>query len=84
MKTGILIGYYVKSQDAREAFRKIWRKGYRRVAWVSKNADGEIHIANPFPWRWVFGATVVSFLFATFASAVWLHFLWPDGAPTTT
>src|SRR4030042_866242 len=77
MKTGILIGYYVKSQEAREAFRKLRRKGYRRVAWVSKNADGEIHTADPFHWRRIFGTAVAFILLGALATVVSLSSQWP-------
>ena len=77
MKTGTLIGYYVKSQEAREAFRKLRRKGYRRVVWVSKNTDGEIHIGDPFRWHRIFGAAVAFILFGAFATVVLLSFQWP-------
>ena len=77
MKTGLLIGYYVERQEAREAFKKLRRKGYRRVACVSKNADGEIHTRDPFHWRRILGAAVAFILFGAVAAVVSLSFNWP-------
>ncbi len=76
MKTGILIGYFGKREEAREAFRKLRRKGYRRFAWVSKNADGEIHTGDPFHWSRIFGAAMAFILFGTIATVVSMNFQW--------
>ena len=77
MKTGILIGYFAKRDESREAFRKLRRKGYRRAAWVSKGADGEVRTWDPFHWRRVFGAAVAFTLFGAFAAVGSMNLRWP-------
>ncbi|MBU0755420.1 MAG: hypothetical protein KJ645_09790, partial [Planctomycetes bacterium] len=77
MKTGILIGYFVKNREAREAFKKLRGHGFRRVAWVSRNAEEEIHTGDPFLWYRFFGAAAAFFLFAGFAAVSSITFrLW--------
>jgi len=49
MYTGTLIGYFGKQDEARKAFRQLREKGYRRAAWVSKSADGDVHAWIPSP-----------------------------------
>ena len=49
MYTGFLIGYFGRQDEARKACRQLRRKGYRRAAWASKTADGDVHIGDPFP-----------------------------------
>jgi len=77
MKTGILIGYFINRQEAREAFRRLQRQGYRRAAWVSKSAEGEIHARDPFHWRRILGAVIAFILFGALATVVSLSFQWP-------
>ena len=55
MNTGLLIGYFLAQQEAIRAFQKLKNKGFRRVAWISKDAGGEIRIGKPFLQRWFFG-----------------------------
>ena len=43
MEAGILIGYFAKRDEARRALRKLQRTGFRRVALVSKTADGVVY-----------------------------------------
>ena len=76
MKTGTLIGYYVKSQEARETFRRLRRKGYHRIVWVNRDTDGDIHIGDPFPRRRILGAAVAFILLGAFATRVLLRFHW--------
>ena len=47
-KTGILISYFTKRDDARESFGKLQRKGYRRVVLVSKGSEGKVRTRCPF------------------------------------
>ncbi|MFA5812133.1 MAG: glycosyl transferase, partial [bacterium] len=61
MKTGVLIGYFAKQDEARAAFIKLQRKGFRRAAWVSKSAAGKVETHGPllsvaWIWRSRFGA----------------------------
>ncbi|MFH0799880.1 MAG: glucoamylase family protein [Pseudomonadota bacterium] len=42
MKTGVLIGYFARQNEARAAFGKLKQKGFRRAAWVSKSAEGKV------------------------------------------
>ena len=50
MKTGILLGYFNQKSEARVAFKKLQRKGFRRLSLVNKNAEGKIKT-----WRALFG-----------------------------
>ena len=68
MKTGILVGYFVRRDEARGAIGKLRRQGYHRVAWVSKNADDGIHIGDPFFWRRFFWAAGAFLLFGALAA----------------
>ncbi len=80
MHDGILIGYFGKQNEARKAFRQLRRKGYRRAAWVSKSADGDVHIWDHFHWRRSVGA-VVAFIFSSaLAAVVTFLFEWPGPA----
>ena len=76
MKTGILIGYYVNEQDARDALRKLQRTGYRCAASVSKRAEGGIHIIDPFGRRRILGAVAAFFLLGSIAAVISLKFPW--------
>jgi cyclic beta-1,2-glucan synthetase len=72
MKTGILIGYFAKHDEALEAFANLKRKGYRRIAWVSKSMEGIVRIGDPFRRRLVLGAVLSFILFGVLATLVWL------------
>jgi cyclic beta-1,2-glucan synthetase len=67
MKTSTLVGYFAKREEARGAYRKLQRKGFRRTALISKTADGAIHTRDPFPWRRAFGAAIAFVLFGILA-----------------
>lgn len=58
MKTGILVAYFTKQDDCREAFGTLRRMGYHRAAWLSKSATGEVQTWDPFHWRRMLGVTV--------------------------
>ena len=68
MDAGVLIGYFGKRDEARKALKELRRKGYRRAAWVSKGADGEVHRLDPFRRHLVFRAAVAFIVFGTIAS----------------
>src|SRR5271169_4754979 len=68
MDAGVLIGYFGKRDEAREALKELRRKGYRRAAMVSKGADGEVRRFDPFRRRLVFGAAVAFIACGTIAS----------------
>jgi len=55
MNKGLLIGYFLARQEAVKASRKLRKKGFRRVAWISKSVDGAIQIGSPLLRRWFFG-----------------------------
>jgi cyclic beta-1,2-glucan synthetase len=80
MYAGTLIGYFGKQDEARKAFRQLRGKGHRRAAWVSKSADGDAHIWDPFPWRRAFGAVLAFILFGALASVVSFGLEWPGPA----
>ena len=48
MRAGILVGYFGTQDEARKACRQLREKGYRRVAWAGKSADGEVRLRDPF------------------------------------
>ncbi len=77
MKSGTLIGFYQKQQEARSASEKLRRKHFYRVACVSKNANGGIRIWDPFLRRRVFGATGAFLLSGTIATVISFLFQWP-------
>ena len=76
MKTGILIGYYVNEQDARDALRKLRRMGYRSVASVSKRAEGDIHLVDPFGRRRIWEAAAAFILLGSIAAVISLKAPW--------
>jgi len=77
MEAGILIGYFAKRDEAREALRKLQRRGIRRAALVTKTADGDVHIRDPFLWRRAFGAILAFIPFGVLASVASLVLHWP-------
>ena len=76
-KTGILVSYFAKRDEAREAFGKLLRKNHRRAAWVTKNAAGKVQIGDPFRLRRFWGAVVAIIIFGTLAEAVSMRLAWP-------
>jgi cyclic beta-1,2-glucan synthetase len=70
MKTGVLIGYFAKQDEARRAFGKLQRKGFRRAAWVSKGAEGKVETRDPFRRRLALGAALAFILFGALAEWV--------------
>jgi hypothetical protein len=78
METGILIGYFTKRDEARRAFRKLQRRGFRRAALISKTADGDVHIWDPFLRRRALGATIAFILFGVLAGAAATILQWPE------
>ncbi|NLA85751.1 MAG: glycosyl transferase, partial [Clostridiales bacterium] len=76
MKTGILIGYYVNEQDARDALRTLQRTGYRRAASVSKRGEGGIPIVDPFGRRRIWGAIAAFVLLGSIAAVIALKVPW--------
>ena len=80
MYAGTLIGYFGKQDEARKAFRQLRGKGYRRAAWVSKSADGDVHIRDPFHWGRAFRAVLAFILFGALASLVSFSLEWPGPA----
>ena len=74
MKTDILIAYFVKAGDAREAIRALKRSGYRRVAWVQKSVKGEVQTGDPFRWRqmgWACAAFLLCGILTALLSSGW-------------
>ncbi|MGO8733327.1 MAG: GH36-type glycosyl hydrolase domain-containing protein [Terriglobia bacterium] len=72
MEAGILIGYFAKRDEARRALRKLQRTGFRRVALVSKTADGVVRTWDPFFWRRAFGVTLSFILFGVLAGGAFV------------
>ena len=80
MYSGVLLGYFGKQDEARKAFRQLWGMGYRRAAWVAKDADGDIHIWDPFPWRRGLSAILAFIVFGALASGVSFSLQWASPA----
>jgi len=59
---GILITYFSKQDEARNALRELARQGYSRAALLHKGADGELHSSDPFFLRRALGATLAACL----------------------
>ena len=78
MDAGVLIGYFGKREEARKALKGLRRKGYRRAAWMSKSADGDISRWDPFRWRLFLGAAVAFIGFGTTAFVLSFLLHWPD------
>ncbi len=70
MKTGILIGYFAKRDEARLVLKKLRRRGFRRAALVSKTADGNVHTWDPFRWCRIFGAAIAFMLFGALTAVI--------------
>ena len=83
MNTGTVIAYFVSHDEAREALRKIRKKGFRRAAWVSKGADGGIRVRDPFPWRRILGTGMAFILFACLGAAISLGLQWWGPLPVS-
>jgi cyclic beta-1,2-glucan synthetase len=84
MKTSTLIAYFAKRDEARESEKALWKKGYRRIAWVSKSVGGELRTRDPYFWRctwrglvaFLIGACFLSVVFPFFGRLDWLP-AWP-------
>jgi len=78
METSILVGYFVKRDEALGAYRELQRKGFRRAAVVSKTANGVVRTKDPFPRRRVFRTGIAFILFGILAyiASIWLR--WPE------
>jgi len=81
MKTGILIAYFQKRDEAREAYRKLQTKGYHRSVLVSKSADDEVRLSDPFNLRWIWRVFAAFILFGSLTGAIWLLLLPMGPAP---
>jgi cyclic beta-1,2-glucan synthetase len=57
MKKGLLVGYFSARMEALELSRILRKKGFHRVAMISKNTEGGVQVSTPFPRRWLFGVT---------------------------
>jgi len=77
MYAGALIGYFGKQDEARKAYSQLRRKGHRRAAWVSKSADEEIHICDPFNGRQATGVVFAFVLLGALTSIVFMRLGWP-------
>ncbi len=77
MKTGTLIAYFSKQEEAAKAYKKLRRKGYRRSAWLVKSSDGSVNNTAPFIWWRVFGM-IAFMIFASFVSMILFKFFYPQ------
>jgi len=69
MKPAILVGYFVKRHEALDALKALRKKGFRRVAWVSKGVDGEIRSGDPFIRLQISGA-ILAFILVGLVAAL--------------
>jgi cyclic beta-1,2-glucan synthetase len=67
VNNGILIGYFSKRDEARNAIRELMRQGFHRIALVRKGADGTVHIGDPFLLRLALWITVDAIFFGCLA-----------------
>jgi cyclic beta-1,2-glucan synthetase len=72
---GILIGYFAKQEEARNALRMLRQHGFSRTTLVHKHADGEVQIKAPFVWHRMLIATSAACLFGAIAATA-LFFLY--------
>jgi cyclic beta-1,2-glucan synthetase len=77
---GILIGYFAKQDEARRALRELLRQGFRRIAIVRKDSDGDVHTGDPFLWRLALGVILASVLSGGIIGIAVLLFQWPEPA----
>ncbi|WP_243688809.1 glucoamylase family protein [Geotalea toluenoxydans] len=63
MDAGVIICYFAKQDESRNALRQLGRQGFRRTALIHKGKDGDIRLTDPFVWRRAVGAILVSLLF---------------------
>ncbi|HCR37976.1 MAG TPA: glycosyl transferase, partial [Synergistaceae bacterium] len=80
MKTGILIAYYQKRNEARKAYRKLQSMRYYRSVLVSKSADDEVRQLDPFNLRRILHLFVVFILSGTITGSLVL--VLRSGGPT--
>lgn len=70
MKTGILVAYFARQTEGREAFQKLRRRGCRRGAWLSRGLDGNVRAGGGSRWHRVFRTLAAFALFATLAAVI--------------
>ncbi|MDO9508339.1 MAG: glucoamylase family protein [Thermovirgaceae bacterium] len=70
MKTGILIAYFQKQDEAREAYRKLQMTGYYRSILVGKSANGEVRQWDSFNLRRIWHVFVAFILFGSLAESI--------------
>ncbi len=75
MGSAVLIGYFTRQQEGRDALRRLIRQGYRRTALVYKDQEGDIQVTDPFFRRLVFTVGVVATLSAGGAALVLLAWI---------
>lgn len=77
MKPGILVAYFQKRDQAREAYRNLQMTGYHRSVLVSKRANGEVQRWDPFRLRWIWRVFVAFILFGSLTETILLVLLSP-------
>jgi cyclic beta-1,2-glucan synthetase len=60
--SAVLIGYFTKQEEGRDALRELIRQGYSRIALVHKGLTGEIRVTDPFLRRLAFRIGVAACL----------------------
>ncbi len=81
MKTGILIGYFSKQDEAMAAFKNLRRKGFRRAALVSKNDEGQMIEHDPFRRTCVIWTSATFLLLSLIAIISSMTFHWSAARP---
>jgi len=81
VSSAVLIGYFIKQEEGRDALRELRRQGYGRAALVHKDLAGSIQVTDPFLRRRAFRAGVVACLSAGMAALVLLAWFRPLSLP---
>ena len=81
MRAGILISYFAKRDAARRALKVLQWRGFRRVALVTKTADGHIQTHEPFLRFRTLVVTAAFFLLGIIAEAAAMNLQWPVPVP---
>ncbi|MEX1139009.1 MAG: glucoamylase family protein [Bacteroidota bacterium] len=78
MEAGILVSYFARQNEAREALRHLAKRDFRRAALVYKTANGDVHTRDPFLWRRALWVTFATLLFGVAAGVASLVLHWPE------
>jgi cyclic beta-1,2-glucan synthetase len=73
VRSGILLSYFGRKQDAWKVFWQLLYRGNARIALVARTKDGAIRVADPFFWIRFIGVALIGMLAAgLFGFGVWV------------